>query len=185
MWASIRCFTLHSKIGNDQCKPKRCVPMLLQYARLDIPRTRIIFRIPRLPRASTWDVMLAERGAAPARGIRNLASGTPWVAVRPYYEGLPSMAGLGRAKEAKASGSGPRRVARPCAGSTAPRRKAAASGAPRGGCTDRKVHARLTSARRFGAPRGAPRPHFVRDLEIWAHHSRGYPRLAELDSQIG
>jgi hypothetical protein len=33
--------------------------------------------------------------AAPARGIRNLASGTPWVAVRSNYVGLPSMAGRG------------------------------------------------------------------------------------------
>ena len=63
---------------------------------------------------------------------RNLASGTPRVTVRRYYDRLPSMAGLGRAKEAKASGSGPRRVVRPGAGSTVPRRKVAAGGALRG-----------------------------------------------------
>ena len=85
------------------------------------------------PRASSRDVSAAERGAAPARGIRNLAPGTPRVTVRPHYEGLPSMAGLGRAKAAKASGSGPRRAVRPGAGSTVPRREIAAGGAPRGG----------------------------------------------------
>ena len=51
---------------------------------------------------------MAGQDAAPARGIRNPASGTPRVTVRRYYDRLPLMAGLGRAKEVKASGSGPR-----------------------------------------------------------------------------
>src|SRR4051812_46851359 len=36
-----------------------------------------------------------EQGVAPAVVFRKHRSGTPRVAVRPYYEGLPSMAGRG------------------------------------------------------------------------------------------
>jgi hypothetical protein len=53
--------------------------------------------------ASSRDVAMAGQDAAPARGIRNLPPGTPRVTVRSNYVGLPSMAGLGRAREAKAS----------------------------------------------------------------------------------
>ena len=40
---------------------------------------------------------MVERGAAPARAVRNRASGTPRVAVRSNYVGLASMPGLGQA----------------------------------------------------------------------------------------
>jgi hypothetical protein len=70
---------------------------------------------------------MAEGGAAPAVVLRNHSSGTPRVTVRPYYEGLPLMAGRGPDERrgnlpgsgrAKSSPSGP--------GSTVPRRETAA-----------------------------------------------------------
>ena len=54
---------------------------------------------------------MAERGVAPACVLRKHTSGTPRVAVRPNYVGLPTL-GLdaGRTNGAKAPGSGGRRV---------------------------------------------------------------------------
>ena len=45
--------------------------------------------------ASSGGTPKAERDAAPARGVRTSTPGRPRVAVRPYYGGLPSMAGRG------------------------------------------------------------------------------------------
>ena len=63
----------------------------------------------------------------------------------PTDEGLPSMAGRGADERGrKLAGSGElRSLSAP--GSTVPRRKVAAGGAPRGECADRKVHARFAS----------------------------------------
>ena len=51
--------------------------------------------IPAHRGASSGDVLKAERGAAPAAAARNRGTGRPRVAVRPYYGGLPLMAGRG------------------------------------------------------------------------------------------
>ena len=55
------------------------------------------FPIPSLLKGRCRDACSAGRDAAPAGvGVVPCAPGGPWVAVRPYYGGLPSMAGRGR-----------------------------------------------------------------------------------------
>jgi len=77
--------------------------------------------------------MKAGWDAAPAGGARNPVPGRPWAAVRPYYEGPPSLAGRG------ADEGG---------------RKPAGSGAQQGPVRARKLRPRGQKSR-CGAPRGA------------------------------
>ena len=90
---------------------------------------------PIRPRASSRDVPKMGSDAAPAGGARNPAPGGPGQAVRPHYDGLPSMAGCaGREGWREPPG-----LERPKASSADPARKCglrglknAACGAPRG-----------------------------------------------------
>ena len=81
-------------------------------------------------------------------GIRNPRSGTPRVAVRPYYEGLPSMAGRGSgttAAEAASDTWGLEPPVRPRKyGSEVKNRH---SGAPGGERADRKARGAFAGAR--------------------------------------
>ena len=72
--------------------------------------------------------MSAGWDAAPARESSQIhGSGTPRVAVRPYYEGLPSMAGRGPDERGrKPAGSGGADALRPSPEVTAPGCKVAA-----------------------------------------------------------
>ena len=76
---------------------------------------------------------MAERGVAPACVLRKHTSGTPRVAVRPNYVGLPTP-GLdeGRTNGAKAPGSGGRRVRCLDPGSYGPGAQNRCRGAPSG-----------------------------------------------------
>jgi len=63
---------------------------------LDFIPTRLYsYTHPGSLRASSRDVSRMEPGAAPAAAARNRGTGRPRVAVRPYYGGLPLMAGRG------------------------------------------------------------------------------------------
>src|SRR5450759_3753846 len=62
-----------------------------------------------------------EPGAAPAAAARNRGTGRPWVAVRPYYGGLPLMVGRGADEgRRKLPGSGRAQPSRPRPEVTAP-----------------------------------------------------------------
>ena len=60
-----------------------------------IPTRLYSYTYPGSLRASSRDVSRMEPGAAPAAAARNRGTGRPRVAVRPYYGGLPLMAGRG------------------------------------------------------------------------------------------
>src|SRR5664279_3088681 len=76
--------------------------------------------------------MKAGWDAAPAGGARNPVPGRPWAAVRPYYEGPPSLAGRG------ADEGG---------------RKPAGSGAQEGPVRARKLRSRGQKSRQWRAER--------------------------------
>jgi hypothetical protein len=80
------------------------------------------------------DVLKTERGAAPAAAARNRSTGRPRVAVRPYYGGLPSMAGRGMDEG---------------------RRKLPGSGAQQGPVRARKLRPRGRKSPRWSAERRA------------------------------
>ena len=108
-------------------------------------------------------------------GIRNPRSGTPRVAVRPYYEGLPSMAGRGTERRRRKpprtrGGSAPR---------SAPRKhgsevKSRHSGAPGGERADRKARGAFAKVpdvtQRLSALRSLTS---VREGKCWVREGRG------------
>src|SRR5882672_12287006 len=102
-------------------------------------------------------------GVAPASLFNaNRRSGSPWVPVRPYYEGLPLMAGWVRMK-------GRRKPARISVRtfSHGPGVEDVTSGAPQGGVPAR--HAAPQGADYEVAPFGAPLPHAGEGREMTAH----------------
>jgi len=98
--------------------------------------------------------------AAPAGGARNPASGRPRPAVRPYYEGLPSMAGRGgrRRVAGAARMEGPTSLSGRPPGSTAPGTEKLRWSAER-----RRAFAKARAAARrmMVAPLGAPSPRLL------------------------
>ena len=68
--------------------------------------------------------------AAPAVVLRKHGSGTPRVAVRPNYVGLPSMAGRGKDQRGESRAVGPAKSRLSDPGSTAPGREIAAMERP-------------------------------------------------------
>jgi hypothetical protein len=97
-------------------------------------------------------------GAAPARGVRNPAPGRPRVAVRPHYEGLPSMAARGADEgRRKLPGSGGQELA-VRARKLRPRGQKSRDGAPRGA---RVLGCESAARRKTGAPLGAPSPRHI------------------------
>ena len=73
-------------------------------------------------------------------GYAHRRSGSPWVPVRPYYEGLPSMAGRGPDEGPAKAGPDQRGVTPPCPDpEDGPGVEDATSGAPRGGVPARHV----------------------------------------------
>src|SRR5260221_13752694 len=94
-------------------------------------------------------------------------SGSPWVPVRPYYEGLPLMAGRGPDEGRAKAGLDQRGVLLPCPDpEDGPRVEDAISGAPRGGVPAR--HAAPQGADYEVAPFGAPLPHVGEGREMTA-----------------
>ena len=57
---------------------------------------------------------MAEQAWRPRFCVRAQGSGSPWVPVRPYYEGLPSMAGRGPDEGAAKAAPDQRGVLLPC-----------------------------------------------------------------------
>jgi hypothetical protein len=103
--------------------------------------------------------MLAGWDAAPAGGARNPAPGRPRAAVRPYYEGPPSLAGRGADEGGrKPAGSGARLGPRPRPEVTAPGTEKPLWSAERRPHPSKEDAAR----RKTGAPLGAPPPRFSR-----------------------
>src|SRR5674476_55861 len=97
--------------------------------------------------------MLAGWDAAPAGGARNPAPGRPRAAVRPYYEGPPSLAGRGADEGGrKPAGSGARLGPRPRPEVTAPGTEKPLWSAERRPHPSKEDAAR----RKTGAPLGAP-----------------------------
>src|SRR5665647_257584 len=99
--------------------------------------------------------MLAGWDAAPAGGARNPVPGRPRAAVRPYYEGPPSLAGRGADEGGrKPAGSGARLGPRPRPEVTAPVTEKPLWSAERRPHPSKEDAAR----RKTGAPLGAPPP---------------------------
>src|SRR5882757_3906994 len=104
--------------------------------------------------------MLVEQGVAPAVwDSSHPRPGTPRVAVRPYYEGLPSMAGRGSGTKAAEAAPDTRGLCSPVRspedGSEVKNRHSGAPGGERAGHTARGAFARcqmLPSAFRRSAP---------------------------------
>jgi hypothetical protein len=126
---------------------------------LTSPYYRILFRISHPQRAPSRGVYLAGWDAAPAFVFRKHKSGTPRVTVRPYYEGLPSMAGRGAdERRRKLPGSGAQRVsvrARKHGPEVQSRRQWSAARCARPASWDAR---RRKASDEYVAPRGAPLP---------------------------
>src|SRR5882724_6632407 len=91
-------------------------------------------------------------------GYAHRRSGSPWVPVRPYYEGLPLMAGRGPDEGLAKAGLDQRGVTLPCPDpEDGPGVEDATSGAPEGGVRAR--HAAPQGADQDVALFGAPLPH--------------------------
>ena len=112
-------------------------------------------------RASSRGVLVDGAGVAPAPlWYAHGRSGSPWVPVRPYYEGLPLMAGRGPDEGPAKAGLDQRGVTLPRSDpevrSRGGRRH---SGAPGGGVPARHVGAFYEVPDYEVAPIGAPLPH--------------------------
>src|SRR5882757_8980696 len=93
-------------------------------------------------------------------GYAHRRSGSPWVPVRPYYEGLPSMAGRGPDEGSAKAGLDRRGVQLPCPDpEDGPGVEDAISGAPGGGVPARHEGAFYEVPDQDVAPIGAPLPH--------------------------
>ena len=100
-------------------------------------------------------------------GYAHRRSGSPWVPVRPYYEGLPLMAGRGPDEGRAKAFPDQRGVLLPCPDpEDGPGVEDATSGAPGGGVPAR--HAAPQGADYEVAPFGAPHPHAGEGREITA-----------------
>ena len=111
-------------------------------------------------------------GAAPAGVLRTHISGRPRVTVRPKYVGLPVKAGRGPDEPGRKPGGSGGRRSRSGPGSTVPRPKIAASGAPRGERADRKAR---TAPRKRGYLVRLPAlhsPHFIFEAEKTLRRTR-------------
>src|SRR5882762_11052169 len=112
-------------------------------------------------RASSRGVLVDGAGVAPASlCYAHRRSGSPWVPVRPYYEGLPSMAGRGPDEGLAKAGLDQRGVLLPCPDpEDGPRVEDATSGAPEGGVPARHEGAFYEVPDYEVASFGAPLPH--------------------------
>ena len=97
-------------------------------------------------------------------GYAHRRSGSPWVPVRPYYEGLPLMAGRGPDEGLAKAGLDQRGVQLPCPDpEDGPGVEDAISGAPGGGVPARHEGAFYEVPDYEVASFGAPLPHAVRE----------------------
>ena len=111
-------------------------------------------------------------------GIRNPRSGTPRVAVRPYYEGLPSMAGRGtEQRRRKPHGHVGTRSPGPSPEARLRGEKPPQWSAGRRACRSHGTRRLRQGARCYPAPFGAPLPHAVREGRGRRTQKRVYARL--------
>ena len=112
---------------------------------------------------------MAEQAWRPRFCVRAQESGSPWVPVRSYYEGLPSMAGRGPDEGPAKASLDQRGVTLPCPDpEDGPGVEDATSGAPEGGVPARHAAPQGADLRRCAFRRSAP-------SRVWGKGNDGGP----------